>query len=84
MSLINGLSINNWMNVLIECEDNNTISTICKKNLMTYSHVSTIMRELKVKRYVTIKKDGREQIIILTEKGEKTIKNIKAIRESLK
>ena len=81
---LSSLKIDNWSKVLQELENKNTITQICKGQIYTYSHVSSIIELFLKHKFVSCKQDGREKIIMLTDKGMKTIQLIKKLQEQLK
>lgn len=67
-----------YIYMLVALEDKGTtLSKLQHKIKLTYAHASNIKKELIKRELVFEKKNGRETIISLTEKGKNAVKSIK-------
>ena len=75
-----------WTEIITELrkEDNPTMLQMSKDLNITYSHVSTIVKELERLKWVTSSKEGRVRIIKLTKIGEEMKQNIIPILKEIK
>ena len=58
-----------WIKILSKYPYNN-VNKLSKDLDITYSHVHNVLRELQLKKIITIKKVGRENVITLTDDGK--------------
>lgn len=81
---LNNLKLDKWTEILPLIEKNNTTSKIVKAYGMTSSHTIGIIQYFIQYKLISVKQDGREKILTLTDKGIKTNKILRELREQLK
>lgn len=72
-----------WMEILKVIEGEVSIIDISRKSSTSYSHTFNIINDLESKNILTVKKEGRNSIIMLTPKGERVAKLLKLLEEDL-
>ncbi len=77
------LNVMAWERAILHIDEMN-MSRLAQRLNMTYSHLTKIVKEMKKKKWITITKKGRINIIMLTEKGKEMQTACRTITNALK
>jgi len=64
------IGVPKWIKILMYIENDN-MANVSRKLGCTYSHLSKIVNQFKQKGWVSIMRNGRANVVTLTEKGTK-------------
>jgi len=80
---LKSLKLDKWTEILVLIDKYETATELCKSTGMTNSHTLAIIQYFLKYKLVSVKRIGRRKVIKVTDKGLKTIKIIKDLREQI-